>query len=211
MPAEPHSHSDPHRAEPRDASHPDAIQRLRTALWSDAEPGAARHVRECEPCTAELEELRRIRDVMRAARDAAPSEDAVRAVLAAVGECARQADEDAELDFSWLQAMPIGTAAGVRGMACEGLLRCVDDDLQLDLLLGSGLSGQVLAGGDEPCAGLEVTLFLDRRPAGAVRTDRFGEFSLDVRRGSGTRSVGVRVSGRGRPRHVEIWRAGEAS
>ncbi|MCE9635926.1 MAG: hypothetical protein K8T90_09490 [Planctomycetes bacterium] len=203
------------------AACPDAVERLRVALWCPEEPRPTGHAAACEPCTAELIELRRIREILVAARSSAPSPEAVRAVdhafangltQAASAPANAPADDEPAMDFTWLRALPaFDAAAGVRGMACDGLMRCSTDDLQLDLLLGSDLSGQVLAPGDEPCPGVEVTLFLDRRPAGAVRTDRFGEFSLEIGRGRRARSIGVSVVGRGKPRHVEVWRAEENS
>lgn len=195
------------------ADHPDPVARLRLALWGSGDPASAeaqRHAATCPECGLEIGDLRRIRDAVRLAYGVEPSAAAAEAAERAVREAASGPPAP---DFDWLLAMPVPMAAGVRGGAAEPVLRCDDGDLRVEALLAPSrvpghvsVSGQVLFDGREPGAGLDVTLFLDRRPAGVVRTDDFGEFTADVRRAG---RIGVRVAGRGRARHVE-FRAPEA-
>jgi hypothetical protein len=194
--------------------HPDAVNLVRAALWGtrdDEARRAAEHADACPACTGQRDVLRRVRDVVRLAGPgpSASTEQAVRQTLASPAGF--------ELDLSWLVATSVGTLAGVRSADDGGrMLRCEDGDLRLDAFLQPtgepgrfSVSGQVLVDGREPGVDLEVTLFLDRRPAGAARTDGFGEFVLDAsgaRGSSPSARLGVRVAGRGRPRHVELWR-----
>lgn len=182
------------------SDHPDAVARLRLALWGDAEPAALDaqlHARACPECGFEILELRRVRDAMRRVYGPEPS-PAVRGIVR---------DASAGPDLSWLPAVPVGTFAGVRGPGGPPLLRCDDGDVRVDAMLvpsapgRTSVSGQVTLDSREPAADLDVTLFLDRRPAGTARTDRFGEFSADVRDAA---RIGVAVEARGRRRLVEL-------
>lgn len=198
-----------------EGEHPDAVERLRwvLGLGGGGEPAAADHLRSCPSCEAESGELTRVRDAVRAFHGAEPSPAAESAARRAVAPPSAEPDP---WGAPWLPAVPAGSfgLAGVRsGDAPGAAFRCEDGAFRLDSLFQPAatgervaLSGQVFVGDDEPGAGLEVTLFVDRRAARSVRTDGFGEFVVDVPRG---RRVGVRVRAPDGPRHVE-FPAGDA-
>lgn len=194
--------------------HPDPIERLRLALWGGADDrtrAAAAHAAACGACAVEARDLAAVRDLLRIVNGGEPSPGVRESIAAAVGVHAATLQSWA--DVTWLPAVAAGSAAGVRAAdATDHVLRCDDGDLLLDVAMHQArdpgrwtLTGQVLVDGDSPGADLVVTLFLDRLPAAAAKTDKFGEFTLAARR---AREVGVSVAGHGRPRHVELWRDG---
>jgi hypothetical protein len=103
----------------------------------------------------------------------------------------------AEVDVSWLSAVPMAMPAGMRGGSTDRLLACAFDGGELRAQVqfeesGSACSvtGRLVGPDRAPLAARPVALFVDRGPRDSAVTDEHGEFSFDARRGN---AFGVRV------------------
>jgi anti-sigma factor RsiW len=198
-------------------SHPDPDARLHFALWGAHDPATEevqRHVRMdgCRACAAEVRSYQKMRHLLRTALTAGPSE-------AARAEMRRWLDAqltDSPVEVDWLAATPVHTAVGVRaGASADRQLVCDTGEYHLDVLLHPrgpsrrfAVTGQVILPGDDPAAGVTVTLYLDRRPVAETITNRFGEFDFEAFDGS---RFGVRIGEGATARHVEVWAAEDAA
>lgn len=194
-----------------ETQHPDEVERLRLALWGDrvGSDVAVSHVRACASCSADVERSRRTRDAFRRWAGAAVPEP----VLRRAAETARSADDLGAAEVDWVLAVPLTGAAGVRGVTASDLhFLCDAGGYTVDIVLhrsGSpgryALSGQALRSDASAAAGVDVTLYVDRRRRAEVTTDSFGEFAFDAL--PGTR-YGLRVGGGDQAGHVEILPGG---
>lgn len=197
-----------------EGSHPDPIEQLRYALWGvvDAQTEAVgQHVGEegCGECHREIRAYQGIREVVGEAEMAVPSPGVLNRVRDAV---VQEAGTAAEIE--WLRAEPVLVYAGYRAGPDDDLqFVCVARDLHLDAVLHAAgqpqmyaVTGHVLDSEKLPVADIPVTLIVDLRPSGTTRTNTFGEFDFDPRRGT---RFGVRIGDEGEARHVTLWE-GEA-
>jgi hypothetical protein len=136
----------------------------------------------------------RLRDVLDRIQATSTPPELKRWLLRTVGE---QRPDTAELDVSWLSAIPMALPAGVRGGSPDRLLACAFDGGELRAHLqfeesGSAcaVTGRLVGADDAPLAARPVALFVDRGPRDSAVTDEHGEFAFDARRGT---AFGVRV------------------
>src|SRR5438046_2102274 len=104
-----------------DARHPDDEQRLRAALWGDAE--VERHAAACAACAHDLVYHRSVREAYRRWRHAEPPLAAMVLARDAVG-----ADPDFPRDARWFPAAPAGFLVGARAAAGADLHVVCDAD-----------------------------------------------------------------------------------
>lgn len=198
-------------------THPEPETRLHYALWGVDAPGGEgvqRHVRidDCRPCAAEVRSYQKLRHLLGTALTAGPSRAARKRMRAWLDEQLANGAHDVE----WLPATPVAAGAGLRaGTSADRQLVCETGEYHLDILLHPrgasrrfAVTGQVILPGDDPAAGVKVTLFLDRKPVADTVTNRFGEFDFEAFDGD---HFGVRIGTGSNSRHVEVWAADDAA
>jgi hypothetical protein len=136
----------------------------------------------------------RLRDVLERIQATRTPPELKAWLLRTVGE---RRPNPAEVDVSWLSALPMAMPTGVRGGSADRLLACAFDGGELRAQVqfeesGSACSvtGRLVGPDRAPLAARPVALFVDRGPRDSAVTDEHGEFSFDARRGT---AFGVRV------------------
>jgi hypothetical protein len=136
----------------------------------------------------------RLRDVLERIQSTRTPPELKAWLLRTVGE---RRPAGAEVDVSWLSALPMAMPTGVRGGSTDRMLQCAFDGGELRAQVqfeesgaACAVTGRIVGPDRAPLAARPVALFVDRGPRETAVTDEHGEFSFDARRGT---AFGVRV------------------